>query len=90
MKLLWRWLSLGLLLWDNSDLHLGDDQSMVSPAVSVTHRLGHSNMVSVFFQVKVAAMVTKSRETCNLCNQFMPILFNFTIFSNTQNFLFFF
>ena len=38
-------------------------------------------MVSEFFQVKIAAMVTKSRV---LNNQFMPILFNFIVFSNTE------
>ena len=43
-------------------------------------------MVSEIFQVKIAAMVTKCRE---LNNQFMPILFNFIVFSNTQNFLLF-
>ena len=47
VKSLWCWLSLVLLLLENSDLHLGDDQWMISPAVSATHGLGHSNILPV-------------------------------------------
>ena len=36
--------------------------------------------------MKIVVIVTKSMQINNL---FMPILFNFIVFSNTQNFLYF-
>ena len=35
--------------WSDAEIHLGDDESVVRPAVSPTHGIGHSDILPVLF-----------------------------------------